>query len=76
MCQWTIHGPENRRIKLTFEDFDLEPPIVNYYPGRNQTLKSCNYDYVFVASGAQRGYRTPAFSKLVPFNFTRNASQI
>ena len=61
MCKWTITGPPNRRIKLTFEDFDLEPAIQNFYPAANRTIESCGYDYIYVSSGSIKQYRTPAF---------------
>ena len=60
-CRWAITGPPGRRIKLTFEDFDLEPATANFYPASNQTIKRCEYDYVYVFSGSIRRYRTPAF---------------
>ena len=56
LCTWKIIGPPNRRIKLTFDDFDLERP----FNRRNRT--SCSYDYVYVTSGSLRGFRTPAFN--------------
>jgi len=52
-CSWVIEGPANRRIQLTFEDFDLEPPLTS----RNH----CAYDAVYVSSGSLSRYKTPAF---------------
>ena len=55
-CPWSIIGPEDRRIKLTFDDFDLEPPIL-----RRNNRTHCRYDYVVVHSGNLRQFSTPIF---------------
>ena len=52
-CSWIINGPPNRRVKLTFEDFDLEPPL--------SSRQACAFDYVYVTSGSNLRFKTPAF---------------
>ena len=52
-CAWSIIGPADRRIKLTFDDFDLEPPVVQLSTNRSR----CRYDYVYITSGNLRQFR-------------------
>ena len=49
LCIWNIIGPVGRSIKLTFTDFDLEPP----YTRNNRTR--CRFDYVYVSKIANGG---------------------
>ena len=55
-CAWSIIGPAGRRVKLTFDDFDLEPGTIRTYRQRNYT--SCRYDSVFITSGNLRNFHT------------------
>ena len=57
-CAWSIIGPADRRIKLTFDDFDLEPPVVQLSTNRSR----CRYDYVYITSGNLRQFSTPIFT--------------
>lgn len=57
-CTWTIVGPPNRRVKLSFQDFDLEPPYIR----NNRSV--CPYDYVYVTSGSKSEFQTPAFDQI------------
>ena len=43
ICVWNIIGPPGRSIKLTFSDFDLEPPLT-----RNNQSR-CSFDYAYVS---------------------------
>ena len=70
LCAWSIIGPTGRRVKLTFDDFDLEPETIRTYRQRNYT--SCRYDTVFITSGNLRYFHTPIF----PDNSVRCGSDI
>lgn len=46
ICEWIIKSPDvTRKVKLDFEDFDLENPYVDR---RNRSF--CRFDYVYVST--------------------------
>lgn len=67
-CTWTIIGPPDRRIKLSFQDFDLEPAYIR----NNRSV--CPYDYVYVTSGSRSEFLTPAFDPRCGTNIPEDVS--